>query len=147
MKRLLIISFLFLPFFYACNNNTTDRSDTTVTSESDVDAARNFIRSALDGHYDKARKLIISDSANNGWIDLFERNYQSRMNLEDKRGYRESSINIHNVKQLNDSISIINYSNSYKKKDDSLKVIKIKDAWLIDLKYSFPSSQNVDSLP
>jgi hypothetical protein len=142
MKSLFKTSFLFLLFFAACNSNERDRSDVTATTENDVDAARNFIRSALDGKYDKARELVVPDSANLGWIDLAERNYQSRMNAADKRGYREASINIQNIQALNDSITIVNYSNSYKKKNDSLKVVQRQGAWLVDLKYSFPSTDS-----
>jgi len=40
MKGLLIISLFLAGFFSACRNDTTDRSDTTNTSENDVDAAR-----------------------------------------------------------------------------------------------------------
>lgn len=144
MRSILIFSFLFLQIFCACNNNK--ESNPVTTSENDVDAARNFIRAALDGHYDKARALVVADSVNNAWIDLFERNYKSRMSLGDKAGYRTSSINIHNIKSVNDSTSIINYSNSFKKKDDSLKVVRQNGAWLVDLKYSFPTQPVKDSL-
>lgn len=140
MRSLTIISFLFLQFFCACNSNTTDRSDTAATSENDVDAARNFIRSALDGQYDQARRLVVNDATNNEWIDLFERNYQSRMTPADKRGYREASINIRSVRQLSDSTTVVHYSNSYKKAADSVKVVRRNGSWLVDLKYSFPST-------
>ena len=82
-------------------------------SENDVDAARNFINAALDGHYDEAREMIVPDSANNAWIDLFKRNYQSRMTMADKAGYRDASINIHSVAQPNDSTSVVHYSHAH----------------------------------
>jgi hypothetical protein len=137
MKSVLAICFLFLQFFLACNSS--DKTEIPA-SENDVDAARNFIDAALKGHYDDARKLVLQDSANNAWIDLFRRNYQEHMSLADKAGYREASINIHNVATLNDSTTVVQYSNSYKKQNDSLKVIRRNGAWLVDLKYSFPSS-------
>jgi hypothetical protein len=146
MRSLLIFSFLFLLFFCACGNNEKDRSDTTTSSENDIDVARNFIRSALDGKYDKARTFVVADSTNNQYLDLFERNYRSRMDPEDRRGYREASINIHSVKPVNDSTSVILYSNSFKKQNDSLKVVRVAGQWLVDLKYSFPSTAT-DSLP
>ena len=133
MKRLPFI-FLFLQFFCACTNNNE-----APASENDVDAARNFIQSALNGDYRKAKNYIVNDPVNIEYLDAFERNYQNRMLPDDKRGYRESSINIHSVKPLNDSVSIINYSNSYKKQNDSLKVVKTGGKWLVDLKYSFSS--------
>lgn len=143
MKSVLRICFLCLPFFYGCND-TADA--VTPASENDVDAARNFINAALDGHYDEARTLVVPDSVNNAWIDLFKRNYQEHMNLSDKAGYREASINIHNIATVNDSTTIVHYSNSYKKQNDSLKVVRRNGAWLVDLAYSFPSLPT-DSLP
>ena len=133
-----------LGILMACND---DNKDAIPISENDVDAARNFINAALDGHYDDARSLVLSDSANNAWIDLFKRNYQSRMTMADKAGYRDASINIHSVAQPNDSTTIVHYSNSYKKRTDSLKVVRHRNAWLVDLKYSFTRQNTNDSLP
>jgi len=141
MKRLTIF-FLFLLFFYSCGNN--DTQDNTPASENDVDAARNFIQSALSGDYRKARTFVLPDSVNYQYLDAFENNYKNRMTNQDKAGYSIASINIHNVKTVNDSTSIINYSNSYKQQDDSLKVVKSNGQWLVDLKYSF--SQPNDTL-
>jgi type IV secretory pathway component VirB8 len=135
----LIISFLFLHFFYACSNEVI-----TTASESDADAARNFIESALKGDYDKARNYMIQDSVNNQFLDAFERNYKHRMNSDDKAGYKNSSINIHSIRSVNDSNTVVNYSNSYKKQSDSLKIVRISGTWLVDLKYSFSIT---DTLP
>src|SRR5688500_14741565 len=137
MRSILLTSFLFLQFFCACSGGEGERNNEVNTAESDVDAARSFIRSALDGKYDRARQFMIRDSLNTQYLDLFERNYQQRMDPEDKRGYRESSINIHDIRQLDDSTTVVNCSNSFKKKNDSLKVVRVGDLWLIDLKYSF----------
>jgi hypothetical protein len=141
MKSVLVHCFLFL-LFIGCNS--ADKADVP-TSENDVDAARNFIKAALEGHYDEARQLVVKDSFNTAWIDLLKRNYQEHMSLGDKAGYREASINIHQVQSINDSITVINYSNSFKKQADSLKIIRQKGAWLVDLRYSFPTS--TDTLP
>ncbi len=139
-KKIISASFLLL-FFASCNNE--DEKISTQKSENDIDAARNFIESALKGDYTKARTFIVSDSINLQYIDAFERNYKERMNPDDKRGYREASINIHAVRPLNDSTTIVSYSNSFKKVDDSLMVVRIHNQWLVDLKYSF--YQKVDS--
>lgn len=136
MRSSLIISFLFLQFFCACGENERDRSDTTTTSENDADAARNFIRSVLDGRLEKARDMLVKDSLNIQLFDAYERIYNTRTSPRDKRGYRESSINIYSVRPENDSTSVISYSNSYKKRVDSLKVIRENGEWKVDLKYS-----------
>lgn len=126
---------LFAPFLFSCNNQ---EEQATSTSENDIDAARNFIRSALDGDYKKARDYMIQDSLNTQLLNTFESNYQMHMNREDKRGYREASIRIPDVRKVSDTVSVVQYSNSYKNKLDSLKVVKVNNQWLVDFKYSFP---------
>ena len=143
MKSIVPFGFLILQlFFLACNNSDQNSS---AKSENDIDAARNFIQSALAGDYKKAKTFLLNDSLNQQYIDAFERNYNQRMSPDDKIGYREASINIHLVKPLNDSTTIVNYSNSFKNKNDSLKVVRINGQWLVDLKYSF--YQQPDSFP
>jgi Domain of unknown function (DUF4878) len=105
-------------------------------SENDIDAARNFIRAALDGKFEEARTYLLSDSVNTNWMDVAERSYQ-RTDDDTKRGYRSSSINIHQVSQLNDSVTVVIYSNSFKNDHDTLKILKEKGQWLVDLKYLY----------
>jgi len=133
MRSNLFISFLFLLFFGAC---ASDKKNTT-GAESDVEAARSFIRYALDGDYNEAGKFILRDSLNLQYLDAFSSNYRNRMTAADKRGYHGASINIHGMRQVNDSVTIVNYSNSFKQKPDSLKVVRQQNQWLVDLKYSF----------
>jgi DTW domain-containing protein YfiP len=122
----------------SCNNDKEDKKE--VTSENDVDAARNFIRSALDGNWREARRFMLQDSTNTQLLDTYENNYQVHMNKEDKRGYREASITLYDTREVNDSVAIINYSNSFKKQKDSLRVVRIDGTWMVDLKYSFPQT-------
>ena len=135
MRGLLIISLFLIGFFVACNNDTTDRSDTTRTSENDVDAARNFIRLSLNGDLEKAKAMLVPDSLNIQIFEAYERIYKRRSKKE-KDGYKGASIQIHSVRPVNDSISIVSYTNSFKKIVDSLKVMKDNGDWRIDLKYS-----------
>lgn len=125
--------FLFFCFI-ACKD--ADQKDKT-HSENSIDAGRNFIRAALDGKFDNARKFMLPDSVNVNYMDVAERNYQ-RADQSTKDGYRMSSINIINVKDIvKDSITVLIYSNSFKKDPDTLKVIKSNGQWLVDLKYLY----------
>ncbi|MBD0332542.1 MAG: DUF4878 domain-containing protein [Chitinophagaceae bacterium] len=137
MRSILIFSFLFLQFFCACNNNSADKNE-AATSENDVDAARNFIRSALDNDFEKARAYIINDTTNNEYLDAARRQ-RARLSRHENLNYHKASIRIYDTRKIDDSTSVIVYSNSYKNQKDSVKVVRLNGQWLIDLKYSFPS--------
>jgi mRNA deadenylase 3'-5' endonuclease subunit Ccr4 len=135
MRGFLIISVFIVTLFSACGGNDKDRSDTTTASENADDAARNFIRLFLDGDLDKARNMLVQDSLNTQIFDAYERIYKNR-SKQDKTGYKTSSIRVHASRVINDSASVVSYSNSYKNVIDSLKVVKDKGEWKIDLKFS-----------
>jgi hypothetical protein len=143
MKRKNYFLFLFLPFFIAaCTGNDQQNKK----AENDIDAARSFLRATMDGDYKKARTFVLPDSQNTQFLDVYERNYNERMKPDDKAGYRDASINIHEIKNINDSVSVIYYSNSYFKKDThQLKVIRTNNEWLVDFKYYFLAKK--DSMP
>jgi hypothetical protein len=131
MKRNYFI-FLFLLFvFYACNNKKQSGE-----SENDIDAARDFIRAALDGKFNEARTYLLADSVNINYLDVAERSYQ-KTDAEIKRDYRASSINIHQVTPVNDSTTVIIFSNSFKNDHDTLKIVRQTGQWLVDLKYLY----------
>ena len=134
MKKLFSIALL-LVFVSGCADS--DSGKMKDKPESDVDAASMFIRSALDGNYKIARQLILLDSSNLQLLDNLERAYLHNSDVSEQRGYRESSIRIHDTRKLGDSASVVVYSNSFKNKQDSVKAVRVGNDWLIDLKYSF----------
>jgi hypothetical protein len=138
MRGIITVGLFMLLACAGCNNDKEETKE--VTSENDVDAARNFIRSALDGNWKEARRFMLQDSTNSQLLDAYESNYQTHMDKEDKRGYREASITFYDTREVNDSVAIINYSNSYKNQKDSLRVLRSGGTWLVDLKYSFPQT-------
>jgi hypothetical protein len=106
-------------------------------SENYVDAARNFVRAALDGKFADAGTFMLQDSANLNFLDVAERSY-GRMDQSVRDGYRASTIRFHQpIRQINDSAYIIIYSNSFKNDPDTLKVLRLKNTWLVDLKYLY----------
>jgi len=120
----------------------SDRQSNSNSSDNDIDAARNFIQAALVGDFDRAKVFMVKDSVNNENINAIER-LNERQGKEEKEKYQTASIRIHQNRNVNDSTSIIYYSNSYKNKIDSLKVIRIGGKWLVDFKYIF----HTDTLP
>jgi hypothetical protein len=132
MKRYPLI-FLFLLFLLpACSNDKKP----TGHSENDIDAARNFIRAALDGKFDEARNVMVDDSDNVHYLDNAERIYKG-MNQEIINSYRGASINVHQVNTINDTTTVVIYSNSFKNDHDTLKVVKQNGQWLVDFKYLY----------
>ena len=141
MKQYIVIAASFLLLFStACNSGDKESSK----SENDIDAARNFIRSALDGKFNEAKTFLFTDSSNTEYFDAYQRNYQ-RIDPDTKRSYREATINIHNVNPVNDSTTIVIYSNSYKNDHDTLRVLKRKSQWLVDLKYLFDHDDTLNN--
>lgn len=129
--RLPILPFLLAVFFFACNSG-----EQNIKAENDIDATRDFIRAALDGRFDVARNFMLKDSINLQYLDAVERNY-NKMDLTAKSNYLSASITIHLVEPVNDSATIVVYSNTYKNDHDTLKVLQTSNGWLVDLKYLF----------
>ena len=141
MKKLIQLSLLLLLF--ACNNSPKETE--AVKPENGLDAATKFIRAALDGEYGKARAFLVNDSTNQQMIEIYEWNYNNKMTPEDKKAYKNASIRfLKETHPVNDSVTIVHFSNSYKDKNDSLKVIKANGQWFIDLNFTF---QKNDSIP
>lgn len=137
MRKILFGCFLLA---LVCSCQDSGAPDYSGKPESDIDAARMFIRSALDGNYKRARTLIAPDSSNLQLLDNIERSYL-KWDVSEQRGYRESTIRTYDTRRLSDSASVIVYANSFKNQKDSIKAVRINGDWLIDLKYSFPQTQ------
>lgn len=138
MKRILI-ALLLLPFFFACNNNKTEASN---QAENDLDAARMFISDALDGKWDEAKQFLVQDSTNIQLLETAQSKYQN-LSREEQQNYKDAEPVFYDSHKIGDSITIVNYANSYMKKRDSLKIVKTNGQWRIDLKYSLlPNPSN-----
>ena len=127
----------------ACNNSPNEPE--VIKPENGMDAAGKFLRAALDGDYKKARTYLVKDSTNNQMIDIYEKDYNNNLPPEDKKAYKTASIRfLKETHEVNDSTTIIHYSNSYKNKPDSLKILRINGQWFVDLNFTF---QPKDSIP
>ncbi len=139
MKRSFLFPLVIIPFLFSCGV----REKTNETPENNIDAARLFIRSALNGNFNDARTYMLADSVNINYMDVVERAYQT-MDQPVKDGYRSSSILIHGVNPINDSVTIVIYSNSFKNDQDTLKIVRVDQKWLVDLKYLY--QHNMDTI-
>lgn len=137
MNKCFLLFLALLPMI-SCNNSNDQK---TGQAESDLDAASMFIRAALDGKYDEARQMMLPDSTNQNRMDITERSY-SHMSRADQRSYRESTIHIFDTRKVNDSTTVVIYSNSFRNKQDSVKVIRRDGKWMVDFKYTFEGTLN-----
>jgi type IV secretory pathway component VirB8 len=80
---------------------------------------------------------MLQDSLNLFELNTIEKRYNSQMSEADKEGYKKASIIIHSVENVNDSIVIVNYSNSFKNKQMPVKVVLKDKLWQIDFNYTF----------
>ncbi|HSU29345.1 MAG TPA: hypothetical protein VLJ68_13250 [Chitinophagaceae bacterium] len=124
---------LFLLFsIVACNSNHSP-----APADSDVDAAREFLRAALDGDFTRAKSYLLQDSANLQCLDIAEEKYQ-HLGPDTINGYRGASITFYTPPITpNDSTTILAFSNSFMNQKDTLRIVRVNGNWLVDLKYLY----------
>lgn len=101
-------------------------------AEDALDAGREFINSKLQGDFSKAAFYLLPNEKNTGILQEMEHSYRKK-NREGRQQWRTASINIKEVKDLNDSITVIYFQNSSDKLADTIYVVKQKGDWLVDI--------------
>src|SRR5262245_60568533 len=116
--------------------SSCENRETYVKAEDAEDAGREFIRASLDGNYEKAKFFLYKDSAdfNIRLLDKWKVNYEA-MPGEEKSGYKSASIMPIEISMGEDSSSYTyTYYNSYKKDTTTIRILKVNDEWLVDLR-------------
>lgn len=135
MKMKLFIVILFFSTFTSCN----DARKNPVT---DIDVARAFIKDILDNDYKDAKTLVLDEEINKQYFELSKKDFEGK-SKEELENYKKADIIINEIKNVNDSVTIVNYSNSYKKSMKyEVKVVRINSQWLVDLKHTFQEVHN-----
>lgn len=105
--------------------------------QTDLEVANAFIRNLLDNKFKDAEKYLLPEPENKQYLDLIRQKFNEK-SADEKERYRSSNIIINETSPVNDSVSIINYSNSYKKETrNNLKLVRKDGQWLVDFKYTF----------
>lgn len=136
MKKIAVV--LLVAFgFAACNSGKYKRPETA------LDTGRDFIRASLNGDFDRASSLLLADSQN---VQLFEsyKVFYEKLPKSKKEGYKDASYEINKYEDVNDSTTIINYSNSYMNKPMDIKVTRQEKTWMIDFKYTYSGNLPID---
>jgi Domain of unknown function (DUF4878) len=119
----------------SCNSSTKQNPVT------DTDVATAFIRAILDNDLKTAEKYLLVDETNQQYFQSFHSQYQAKDKSELEK-YKTADIIINTLEPQNDSVTIVNYSNSYKKDiKTKLKAVRKNGQWLIDLKYTFTDNR------
>lgn len=118
-------------FLFSCGNGQNEIPKT------DTDVATAFIRDILDNRIDEAEKYLLKDDTNDDFFKRFSEQYRRKEKAELEK-YKSAEIIINEISNVTDSVTIVNYSNTYKKdQKNKLKLVRINGHWLIDLKYTF----------
>ena len=135
MKYLLIIMSFFLLF--SCTNNDEEYHK----AENALDAGREFIQQSLKGKFKTANMYMLQDGDNQFWLTKWSEEF-NKISEQEKASYSKASINIAEVNDvIPDSVTIIKFSNSYKKVPQILKVVKSNGEWKVDFKYTFSGNR------
>ena len=130
MKFKLLLVVVWCMALSACNNEAK-------LPNTDIEVARAFIKDILENNFKDAETFVLKEETNQQFFELFKKEYESKSKSE-LENYKNADIIINEISPVNDSVSIINYSNSFKKgKSNKLKMVRINGQWLVDLKYTF----------
>ena len=131
MNRPLAAFLAFATLLVSCN---TDKKS---VPETDMNVATTFIRDILDNNINDAEKYILKDTVNMQYFESFKQAYLKKDKAELEK-YKSADIIINENSNVSDSVSVINYSNTYKRESKNvLKLVRINGKWLIDFKYTF----------
>ena len=130
MKPQFFIVFTFIFVLLSCNNKPNYPS-------TDIGVANAFIKDILENDYKDAKIFVLDEEMNNQYFDLSKKEFGAKTK-EELKLYRGADVVINEIKQLNDSVTIVNFSNSYRKTiKNEVKVVRFNDKWRIDLKHTF----------
>lgn len=132
---LLFLSALII--FISCSEEKNNRPNTA------IETGRAFIKASLIGDFSTSESLILKDSSNSALFDAYKEYYE-KLPAEKKLHYKQSSYEINKLDEINDSVTIINYSNDYMNKPMDIKVARVNSIWYIDFKYTNSGSQTVN---
>lgn len=132
IKKILVL-FILTAAIFSCNNS--DKKKIAVT---DRDVANAFVRGLLDNDFNEAEQYLYKDETNTQIFERFKKQYNGKDKATLEK-YKKADILVHEATVvIPDSIFIYKYSNSYSPADKTvLKLVRIDNKWLVDLKYTF----------
>lgn len=130
MKRFIIMITAASLILISCS------SKPDVNLKDPLESGRGFIEASLKGDYIKAENYLLKDSTNMEYLNNLKEFNKNSSKIE-RQNYSESNIIIDSIKDVSDSVSVIFYSNTYKKEPTKIKMVKKNNDWLVDFKFTF----------
>lgn len=132
-----------VPFFLILSLLASCKEKKDAVPETALDTGREFIRASLDGKFDKAASLLLQDSQN---VQLFEsyKVFYEKLPKEKKQGYKDASYEINKYLDVDDSTTLINYSNSFMHTPMEIKLVRKSKVWGVDFKYTYSGNLPIE---
>ena len=137
MRKSIAPFLLFFLLLTACSN---DKHEGPATA---LDTGREFIRASLNGEFMEAEKLVLTDTLNQQLFDSYKAYYE-RLSPGKKKHYKDADYAINKYVDVNDSTTIINYSNDYMNKPMDIKVVRENKQWKVDFKYTYSGNLPIE---
>jgi hypothetical protein len=131
MQKILNLLICILVFGCSCASNSLAEK-----AESGLDGGRYFIEYYQQGDMKKAQTYLLEDPKNQAYFNEMTKNYFA-LDKEGRQQLRLSSIQINEVKNINQNTTVIIYANSNDQTQRWIKVISTPNGWKVDLKYSY----------
>ena len=101
-----------------------------------IDGGRNFIENYMKGDMKKAKLYIVEGPENKAHFEKLINEYFG-LDKEGRMQLRLASLQIDEIKTINEQTTVIYYQNSFDKTPRWVKVISTPQGWKVDLKYSY----------
>ncbi len=122
-----IIYFSIIPLIISCSTNQK-----LLPAEDALDAVRLFKDAYQNGNYEKAKFYSVQDELNNVILDSIFKKYQ-RLSNSEKKLLKSASMIILKNENIDEQTAQIILKNNTIATNDTFKVVKLKNDWLIKL--------------
>lgn len=124
-----ILGALVLVHLISCGDNEH------VRPSSAQETGQQFISNSLKGDFKKAEDLLLNNAENKTLFQTYRRFYD-RMSEQQRKGYQSASFEIESWQDLNDSTSIIRYTNDFMHQPTELRLVRKDGQWWVDFRFT-----------
>jgi len=131
MVKKLLLSIGVIVLITACSNQSNVEQ-----ADNPLDAGRYFIENYLQGDIKKAHEYLFVDEQNEAYFEQMSKDYFS-LDKEGRMQLRQTSIQINEVKTIDQNTTVIYYQLAVDAIKKWIKVVSTKNGWKVDLKFTY----------